>query len=150
VSLALAIVAAGGAVASAHLLGKRERTRPANDSHAAVASTETATDQAPGPKHPEAPPVARKTAGSHDRVTLRLVTRPAGARVFDHRGERGQTPLWYPAQIGNTASLVFKKPGYAPVRRRVVVDPKRTTVVVELVRRGTAIRRLSASPRPGR
>jgi serine/threonine protein kinase len=157
-ALALAIVAAGGAVASAHLLGKRERTRPATDRHAAAASTETGavgsrqTDRVTGPKNPEVSHVARKTAGSHDRVTLRLVTRPAGARVFDHRGERGHTPLWYPAQIGNTASLVFKKPGYAPVRRRVVVDPKHTTVVVELVRRGTASRRqgLTVSPRQRR
>jgi hypothetical protein len=69
--------------------------------------------------------------------------------VFDHRGERGQTPLWYPAQIGNTATLVFKKQGYAPVRRQVVVDPQRTTVVVDLVRRGTASprHRLTVLPR---
>jgi serine/threonine protein kinase len=161
VSLALAIVAAGGAVASTHLLGNRERIGPATDRHAAVTSAETGAvgsrqDAPPAdelvPKHPEPTRVARKTAGSHDRVTLRLVTRPAGARVFDHRGERGHTPLWYPAQIGNTASLVFKKPGYAPVRRRVVVDPKHTTVVVELVRRGTASPRqgLTVSPRQRR
>jgi hypothetical protein len=65
-------------------------------------------------------------------VTVTLLSRPAGAEVSGPRGPLGVTPVDLTAKVGSTQSLTFRKQGFAPAVKKFTVDPKQTTVTVEL------------------
>jgi hypothetical protein len=87
----------------------------------------------------ERPPVVAERPSPRpeprERVTIRLVTRPAGASVMGARGRLGRTPLPYTTRPGASEVLRFAKPGYASTSRRITAGPRSRTVVVELRRK---------------
>jgi hypothetical protein len=76
----------------------------------------------------------RRAPESRDRVTIKLITRPAGAGVVGRNGPLGRTPLTYTTRPGSTEVLRFAKSGYAPATRRITASPRTGTLVVELRR----------------
>ena len=77
----------------------------------------------------------RRPAESRDRVTIKLVSRPPGARVMGRSGQLGRTPLPYTARVGKSEVLRFAKTGYASTSKRITADSRTRTVVVELRRK---------------
>jgi serine/threonine protein kinase len=73
-----------------------------------------------------------------DRIMLTLQTRPPGASVVGPDGSLGTTPLPLPVRAGTTHTLTFAKTGFDPATRRIRVDDKNTTVLIELRRKGAA------------
>ena len=91
-----------------------------------------AADPPPEKPEPRASEAPRRPAEA--RVTITLVTRPSGANVLGPRGSIGRTPLPLSTRVGSTQVLTFAKSGFHPATRRITGDPKKTTVVVALVR----------------
>jgi eukaryotic-like serine/threonine-protein kinase len=83
---------------------------------------------------------SRRPPERSDRVTIEVITRPAGAGVAGSRGHLGRTPLRYTTRLGNTEVLRFSKNGYAPSSRRITAGPRTRTLVVELRRSGRGAR----------
>jgi eukaryotic-like serine/threonine-protein kinase len=95
---------------------------------------EPANDK-PEPKPPE--PARRP----EPRVTITLVTRPPGASVVGPRGSLGRTPMTFTTRVGGSQVLTFAKSGFHPTTRKITGDPRKTTVVVGLVRKKKGGRR---------
>jgi serine/threonine protein kinase len=89
-------------------------------------------ERRPDPTPDTKPSDARRPAEA--RVTITLVTRPPGANVVGPRGSIGRTPMPLTTRVGSTQVLTFAKTGYHPATRKITGDPKKTTVVVALVR----------------
>jgi hypothetical protein len=92
-------------------------------------------------ERPERAPVRNERAETprrpepRDQVTIRLVTRPAGASVVGRSGTLGRTPLPYTTRLGSSEVLRFAKTGYAATSRRITATAKTKTVVVDLRRK---------------
>jgi serine/threonine protein kinase len=87
------------------------------------------------PRSPTTTPARRAADLPGDQMRLTLVTRPPGASVVGPSGSMGKTPFTYTARVGSTQALTFAKDGFVSTTRRITANPKRPTVVVDLVPR---------------
>jgi hypothetical protein len=128
VGLVLAL-AGGGYVAFSgnHGGGPKVADRPS------VATTTPAPLPKPVTTAPTTTPVASTTpppkpVPAVTKVTLRLTSDPAGARVVDDNGDEvlGTTPLVLTRPTGGALKIRFEKEGYGPATRTISLDSDHT------------------------
>jgi serine/threonine protein kinase len=95
-----------------------------------------AAKEAPAPPRPEAVPDREGAAAPRPAlVTLRVISRPAGATVRNRSGAVvGTTPLSLSLKPGSSQKLIFSKAGYSSETRRLTVPDSNDAISVELSR----------------
>jgi hypothetical protein len=100
---------------------------PANSAAPIPAATPTASAN---DAKPEPAPTASTAPATEGSKTISIVTRPPGARLFDHGKDVGTTPLTIELAPGEKRRFEVGLPGH--ITRKLIVDGTKTEIVLGL------------------
>jgi serine/threonine protein kinase len=114
----------GGAVATGPDDRSGTTSKPATTTPAPLPKPPTTATPAPA----SATTLAPKPVPAVKKVTLKLTSDPAGARVVDDNGDEvlGETPLVLTRPTGGALKVRFEKEGYGPATRTISLDSDHT------------------------